>query len=829
MIRRLLLGMLLVIAVLAGGSPPPAHAQDINRQQVETGLFRTSIPGGDTIAQTVFAIFPSLLGTTSNAGSGIGLANQQIAGVPTAKVVSTLPQLVGIFNLCVMIITMVVITYQAVIWTIDIGREGKLDTQGSGMTALWSPVRIAVGLLLMVPVPGGGGWNAAQYAIGTTAFIGLSAGNYVWQQAVALSGTDNRTPLVPPINSSLPNVVAQMGMIELCRVTTSMLIHGFSDKSTTMPALIWGVTESSLNTTVLVRPNPGYQNDAGREIADACGKVQISKYNSVNSVAAASVGGGIVDPNATEDAARRNHETMAYQAHTKAVYQLLGMAQQMSDNIARAYLAGKPDMKTEVGLAVEAYMRQGVIAYASELQKTSSQILSEVKGKNNGREAQFEQIVANAGWTNAGNFFLTYTNLSSSASNVARNLPYVVPPDISRLSGPRVRDYFESSNAGGMMLATQREFARFVTPNAPDWYKAATGDQAGVDGQTDASSAQGWLGQATQGATEWFVKIGRHVLDPTIAGGGWNPNPIATMIETGHYIINTTAPIVGMNAIAGALPASGALTTGVAAVKGFFVGGPAAAVAAGAAWAIASTVAMPMLFLGILYAYIIPMIVWAMWATVVINWLMLLCEAMLVASLWGLAHARLDGESGFTAHAKHGYGVVFALVTRPIIGSIAMPLAILIYSIVVNSVTSSAYKYAVPAMTADHTFGPIGMVVVMGMVALFQVSLLLWCLNLPNVIFENLNAWVDMHAGPNHRTSEAVGQIASMGTAAGAAELTSTGGAAIKGAVDGAARRIGGTRAQASATKAATGLSGVGGEKQAPVASTSGPPDKAAT
>ncbi len=182
------------------------------------------------------------------------------------------------------------------------------------------------------------------------------------------------------------------------------------------------------------------------------------------------------------------------------------------------------------------------------------------------------------------------------------------------------------------------------------------------------------------------------------------------------------------------------------------------------------------------------------------------------------------GRSGFTEHSKHGYGVVFALVTRPLIASIAMPLAILIYSVMVTSITSSAYKYAVPAMTADHTFGPIGMMIVLIVVGMFQVSMLIWCLNLPNIMFENINSWVDMHAGPNYRAGEAVGQIASMGSTAAAAELTTSGGGAVKNAISSAALRIPGTRAHAAANAEAGKKAGGGGggEAQAPRASTGG-------
>lgn len=817
---------LIALAILASALSFAAHAQVQagsnslpNRSEIETGILRGSIPSGDYTAQVIFSIFPSLLGT-AYAPVTTGAASQmpdEIAGIPTAKVVSTLPMIVGIFNICVLVITIVVLSYQGLIWVVDIGRTGKWDQDGEGFSAVWSPIRVAVGLTMMVPVPGGPGWNAAQYAIATVAHAGYNGGQYIWTQAVAFSGSGNRTPLIPPINPTLPNTVALVGMSELCRLLIDATEKNI--RQTPDAIMVWRISETSAEKTWRTNFNPATRNPMARVLDGKCGEIVLAKQTTTQATNPRST--PVVNPS-TRDAQRQFAE-LNFRAHDAAITALLGHAQAMSNRIVQALLANDPDLQLKIAMEIEAYMRNGTILYAQALQQTSAQILSNLTGLR-GREADFERLVANAGWTNAGYFLLTYSNLGASAANVARVMPAVTGPRFDEMVGPSLRGFLDSNAAGGVLLAVRKEIARFVQPASSDWYKAATGEQSGVQGRGEGMFA-GLSDTMTRG-TIGIAGFMRQLVDPTVTGsGGWNPNPIATQIEMGHTLINIAMPILTVALAAEIIP-FGRTVSGVAAgVVGFFTGGPIGAAVGGAAAAasgFALTLALPVLFLGILYAYIIPMIVWAMWAVFVLGWIMLLVEAVIVAALWALSQARMDGQSGLTHHGKHGIGVVVSLVTRPIIGTLAFILGLLIYTLFVTSTSNAVYQYMIPSMTADNTFGPIGLLVVMSIVGIFQIALLIWTLNLPNVIAENINAWLDMSAGPTYRTAESVGKIASMASGAGAAELVSTGGNALKNAAKSVGSRVAGSGADRSEEAAKNNLRNVraAGERQAPVAST---------
>lgn len=757
------------------GMQTPQGIQSL--ESIQTGIFRPSIPAGDTIAQTIFSILP----TPSIDPSAKTNAGETIGGMNAQKFNSTFPAIVGVFNIVIMIMGMAMLAYQGVVWWIDFGNEGKADTQGSGMTAIWSPLRFSLGLLMLAPVPGGAGWTPMQYAVAGIAKLGYNGGDYTWQYIVGLSAADKRQPLVPPINPKLPEMIANVGMIEACRVVSNFFA-GTREDISNLPFMVWQSEITDKQAISRVVPNPAFVQAIPRlrEMQNYCGEIVILRP--------------IADkkqPSVTDE--------MAFNANVAALQVVANNANEFSTALIGLIFNRNEETLRGFAIAADSFVRRGVDAYSAKLAEVQSKILA---GGDNKNEAAFQTTAAHAGWTNAGYFFLTYTNISSGAAQVARNLPRVTPPDLEKTLHPQyrgsvqaVKDLLHPAAQGGILLEVRKEFARIVDPQEKDWQLAGTGQQSGVAGSAP-STGFGWFSNVSNE----FANIMRRIIDPTSVGAGtWNPNPIATMIETGHTIINWSAAIVFADALAPiAAAAAGTATAGPLGTAVGFVGGLIAGKVASAAMAPLMVIAGPMLLIGIAYAYIIPMIVWAMWATVVLGWMMLIMEAILVSSLWALSHARMDGKSGFVENARHGYGVMLQLLIRPIIGSIAIPASIIVYSLIVNGVTNAAYKYSLPAMAADNAFGPIGAVVVVGIVTLFQIALLVWCFNLPNIIFENVNGWLGLNNPAGHNVGQVTGKIAGMGTTAGAAELTSTGGAALKGAAESLAKKPSGGGANAA-------------------------------
>ena len=59
-----------------------------------------------------------------------------------------------------------------------------------------------------------------------------------------------------------------------------------------------------------------------------------------------------------------------------------------------------------------------------------------------------------------------------------------------------------------------------------------------------------------------------------------------------------------------------------------------------------------------------PLIPWVTWMTSVVNWFVLVIEAIIVAPIWAAAHIAPDGHD-VVGRAAQGYSLLFSVIFRP--------------------------------------------------------------------------------------------------------------------------------------------------------------------
>jgi conjugal transfer/type IV secretion protein DotA/TraY len=147
--------------------------------------------------------------------------------------------------------------------------------------------------------------------------------------------------------------------------------------------------------------------------------------------------------------------------------------------------------------------------------------------------------------------------------------------------------------------------------------------------------------------------------------GNWK-DPFGALMSTGQTLIVTSLIALGATALMQS-------TTGsfFAALVSAAHGDVPGALGAIAGHAIVSFLAVPiyalvlsMMIPGIVIAYVLPMIPYAMWMAGVAGWIVLVCEAMFAVPLWMLAHMTVGGE-GLHGRAVDGWGLLFNVVFRP--------------------------------------------------------------------------------------------------------------------------------------------------------------------
>jgi conjugal transfer/type IV secretion protein DotA/TraY len=838
-IRNFVIAAFFAFAIVGIGmvSPTPAEAQvagatpttnelrqAIDKDPVGTAnsLFRWSIPGGDFLANVIFSVFPTVnaVGTSGVAAAAGG--EVQNAGAQA----SALGTIVGFINVLILLLCILIALVSSIEWLINIGRTGKWETDGVSM---WSPIRYALALIVIVPIPGGAGWNAAQYGLGSLARAGYSAGGMAWNMAVAQSTTSARAPIVPPLNPQIPQMVANIGLIEVCRALADG--RSFEHFGTPASARVarWEIEDTPTATRWMTRFDRVTLGQTRVDVTwltnwiNACGSITMPK-----------------------GAVSNGQPSLGYQAHRAAIEETRNSAIAMANAVLTAYFDNRADRDVRIGLAVESYMSAAPRAYAARLADTASNILSKsiqdaaARGRSTA-ESELAQTARYAGWSNAGAFYMSYSRVATSAAQVASTLPDVTPPAWERIRKIYGEGLFDAQiGPAGMLEAYRRNIAHYIDPASPDWTRAGFGGQSGNPNTTnttsDSTRAFG-SGTVIPGVTAInnFIMTGiqdtmRLVIDPSYRGAnGFNPNALQSQVEMGHRLMVTGSIVLASSfikweALAAASENAGGtlvrmvpgLSTVAAALGGAVKGG------AKLYFATADILGTTLIGLGALWAYLTPALIAFFWYAAVLGWVMLLIEAMLVASLAGLANMSNQGEGTiFSSKSNHLWSVSFNLAFRPLIMIAALVVSVMVYNIMSSAVSNGIFSYAVPSMLGDSFYGPIGFVCLLAALTIFNLSMIAWLGNLPQIIADNVPTWLSLHPGPQYQSTQAVSQMAGFGTMAGAHQTTGV----IKSGVA-TARRLGesgkeakdaGARGEDAVRAAAARASQ--GERQAPMAS----------
>jgi hypothetical protein len=80
--------------------------------------------------------------------------------------------------------------------------------------------------------------------------------------------------------------------------------------------------------------------------------------------------------------------------------------------------------------------------------------------------------------------------------------------------------------------------------------------------------------------------------------------------------------------------------------------------------------------IGILIVYVTPMIPFLYFFSYIISWILLVIEGVVTAQLWAFLHMIPSKEEGFSENVKDGYNVIFTIFLQPIILIMAMVLSL---------------------------------------------------------------------------------------------------------------------------------------------------------
>lgn len=251
-------------------------------------------------------------------------------------------------------------------------------------------------------------------------------------------------------------------------------------------------------------------------------------------------------------------------------------------------------------------------------------------------------------------------------------------------------------------------------------------------------------------------------------------DPIGSMIAFGHFLLGLgVTAIIAMSLAMGVAEGAG---KSVAGLIGF-----------GAASGIANYLGqwityliMIFLVVGMLHAYVLPMIPMIMVFVMGVSWLIMFLEAAIAGVLWSFAFIRMDGHEFFDRNQAPGVTLIFNLFLRPAIGMLAFIGGLLLLPVLLLSL-QIIWGQAFYAQT-----GSMGLLFLIQyavkiiMLCWMQWHLTLRLFGLIPTIADRVGHWMGFSGGHGYNdgqeTSAAAGAMVASGMAAAKAPLAPQGG-----------------------------------------------------
>ena len=670
-----------------------AHAQPSNAYQTTWSALS---PGNDWAAQVLRSLFP----TSSATGlTGIG-AESTVIG-----------KMVGQLTGYIMAIAVVFVAYSTIL---QIHRAAETGRVLSSSTSSWAPVRLVLALAMMFPLPSG--FSSGQAAVMQVAMWGIGMGRAVYSSAIKAVGPD-AVPIAQPMIPGTKAIVAGLMENELCRALVNVAsgnanmvpapqpirssTGGNSAMSGAYVSWVYGMSTGDnigspvCGSVTLRQPNPNATNYAGVSV-DMAAQQQITLTN-------------IVQNNIRPDA-----ESVAQQFWTSRQANSLNPLLSTMTTATAAYTTQLTSAATAVmqslrsGLATSDDARGGALGITANQQKLSD-----------------------LGWTSAGAYYVEIARLNGQTLSLLSAVPTVGAPSYQGLGLSLGNDLAPLVQS---VLTFQTKLNNYV--QTADGMDAPGGNSELFSGATPGEDGAGTIEQVVRSLhlNERVLNAITSAMSPS-TGTGWT-DPFAALINLGQTLTLSALAALGLAAVL----ASTTATAGTAAwnVLTLNFAGAAAAVSGHLVMSFLGTPIfyglMCMLIPGLLIAYVLPMIPFAMWIAGVAGWLILVCEAIIAVPLWMFAHLTFQGE-GLHGRGIEGYSLLFNILFRPVLMLFGLFLGYFVFSSM-SWLMLQGFGIAAGFALSNGWFvtNMLGVIVLVCMFVLMHITLALVCFRLISVV-----------------------------------------------------------------------------------------------
>lgn len=510
-----------------------------------------------------------------------------------------------------------------------------------------SIVKIGLAALMMFPTISG--FNGGQAVVVQGSLWGIGMAKTIYHYAVKAIGPDGKviaTPIVPGTKGIVLNLVKD----EFCR----SLLNVASNNPNLIPAptgrTIQGISGQSIGLVV----NYAYNMTLG-DGTPTCGAINLEtpamgKTNLAGvSVDTAAMQKNVLDAVLAADI-RGPVETVARNFWMSKKTQDLAPLMQIVMTATNDYTSRLTEQAAQM---------------RSQLEKAISDrstTLNQWGLGTNGDATNTTNRLDSLGWSGAGAYYLEFARLNGQTLSLMTATPNVTTPSYSGIGSALASDVAPLIQSAHTFLGNiDAMVATTDGMSAP----GGNGDlYSGAMPGGDGSSVVTQLFRALH-LNDYALQMLVGFMEPSGTGGYWI-DPFGNLMSLGHWLITLSVTTMGTASVLSSN--AGTISTGILSL---LAGQPEGAVAAGLGHMAMQFFSTPimlgcfaMLVPGLTVAFVLPMVPYVMWIAGIASWLILVCEAVVAAPLWMLAHMTLNGE-GLHGNARQGYALLFDVLFRP--------------------------------------------------------------------------------------------------------------------------------------------------------------------
>ena len=350
--------------------------------------------------------------------------------------------------------------------------------------------------------------------------------------------------------------------------------------------------------------------------------------------------------------------------------------------------------------------------YTNNLSQTVNGI---IQSKTQGAKTEFLKTAKDAGWIYAGTWFPHLSHLNDALQSAMNAVPVGQSISItSKEAEDSLVAYKDAISATNALLASNDESLQNYTEKSIE-------NGNGSDDLLDKIVAK--LSAPMLKMLDWMT----HTI------GGSNLNHVSQMKSFGDGLIwcgvAFFAAIFGISGVAGSHAAEG--------TAGWVFDGAQAIASVSPTL---SVMVISLFGLGIMLAVYMPLIPWITWMTSVVNWFVLVIEAIIVAPIWAAAHIAPEGHD-VVGRAAQGYSLLFSVIFRPALMIFGFYAGFLLTE-PVSALINSSFMTIVSGTQAGSMSG---MIVIIGYTCVYvsiSITVTHLCYSLIHWVPDNCLRWI---------------------------------------------------------------------------------------